>query len=65
VEGKLQNKVISVEVETRCAHCDQSLHITVDSKMNVSVREPEAAPLVFMPDVDWDHFTQRTIIDAY
>jgi hypothetical protein len=33
--------------------------------MKVSVREQEAAPLVFIPDVDWDHFTDRTIIDAY
>jgi hypothetical protein len=65
VQGKLQNKVISVEIEMRCKHCDQSLHITVDSNMKVSVREQEAAPLVFMPDVDWDNFTQRTIIDAY
>lgn len=33
--------------------------------MRVSVREPEASPLVFSPDVDWEHFEQRTIIDAY
>jgi hypothetical protein len=33
--------------------------------MNVSVREQGAVPLVFMPDVDWDHFSERTIIDAY
>jgi hypothetical protein len=65
VQGYLQNKFISVEIETKCNHCDQSLHITVDSKMNVSVRDPGASPLMFMPDVDWDHFTQPTIIDAY
>jgi hypothetical protein len=33
--------------------------------MRVSVREDQAAPLVFMPDVDWASFAQRTIIDSY
>jgi hypothetical protein len=65
VEGKLQNKLITIVIETKCSHCDQSLHITVDSNMNVSVHEQGAVPLVFMPDVDWDHFSERTIIDAY
>ncbi len=45
------------------------MHITVDSAMNgamhVSVREEGAAPLVFTPDVDFEHLAQRTIIDAY
>ncbi len=65
MEGKLQNILITIVIETKCSHCDQSLHITVDSNMNVSVREQGAAPLVFIPDVDWDHFSERTIIDAY
>jgi hypothetical protein len=39
--------------------------ISIDSNMRVSVREAQAAPLVFMPDVDWAHFTGRTIIDSY
>jgi hypothetical protein len=65
VQGNLQNKLVSVEIETKCKHCEQSLHILADSSMKVSVREQEAAPLVFMPDVDWDHFADRTIIDAY
>jgi len=65
VQGKLQNKNISVEIDTKCKHCDQHLHILADNSMRVSVREQGAAPLIFMPDIDWEHFTQRTIIDAY
>jgi hypothetical protein len=65
VQGQLRNEFVSVEIETRCQHCDQPLHITTDSKMQVSVREKDAAPFVFMPDVDWDHFAERTIIDSY
>ncbi len=41
------------------------MHFTIGSDMRVSVREADAAPLVFMPDVDWSDFTERTIIDSY
>jgi hypothetical protein len=65
VQGQLRNAHVSVEIETKCVHCDQIMHITVDSNMQVSVRENEATPLVFMPDVDWAKFAERTIIDSY
>jgi hypothetical protein len=52
-------------METKCRHCELPMHITIDSHMLVSVREEEALPLVFMPDMDWEHFTGRTIIDSY
>jgi hypothetical protein len=65
VQGHLINEYVSVEIETRCVHCDQVMRITVDSRMQISVREPEAAPLVFMPDIDWAKFAERTIIDSY
>jgi hypothetical protein len=41
------------------------MHLTIDSQMRVAVHEADAAPLVFTPDVDWDSFAERTIIDAY
>jgi hypothetical protein len=65
VEGKLRNEYLLVEVHTQCSHCGQVMHITVDSSMHVTVCETDAAPWVFMPDMDWEHFTERTIIDAY
>jgi hypothetical protein len=65
VQGQLRQEYLSVDVETSCKHCDQVLHLTVDSQMQISVREADANPLVFMPDIDWDHFTQRTIIYSY
>ena len=65
VQGHLRNEKISVEVETKCQHCEQALGITIDSEMEISVREVDAQPLVFMPDIDWTHFTEPTIIDAY
>jgi hypothetical protein len=41
------------------------MHFTIDSNMRVSVLEPEANPLMFSPDVDWDQFAEKTIIDSY
>jgi hypothetical protein len=65
VQGQLRKEYVSIEVETKCKHCNQALHFTLDSNMQVSVREPDANPLVFMPDVDWNHFSEATIIDSY
>jgi hypothetical protein len=65
VQGQIRKEYLSIEIETKCQHCGEALHITVDSKMQVSVREKEASPLVFMPDVDWSRFKERTIIDSY
>lgn len=65
VQGQLRKEYVSVEVETRCKHCGRALHQAIDGDMHVSVREADASPLVFMPDVDWDNFAERTIIDSY
>ncbi len=65
MQGRLRNEYLTVEIETKCRHCDQALHITLDSSMKYSVREEGASPLLFMPDVDWDNFAERTIIDSY
>ncbi len=64
-KGNYKKRIVSVEIETKCKHCGQSLHILIDSNMRVSVREEGAAPLVFMPEIDWEKFAERTIIDAY
>lgn len=49
----------------KCSHCDQGMHLSIDSNLRIAVREEGAAPWVFMPDMDWEHFAERTIIDAY
>jgi len=65
VQGRLRNEWLSVEIETKCKHCNQQLHITMDSAMQFSVAEQAAVPLVFMPDISWEHFSGQTIIDSY
>jgi hypothetical protein len=65
VQGQLRKEYVSIEAETKCKHCNHVMHLTIDSDMRVSVRESDANPLVFMPDVDWNNFAELTIIDAY
>jgi len=65
VQGQLRKEYVSIEVETKCSHCGQGLHFTIDSNMRISVREKEAYPLVFMPEIDWNNFAENTIIDSY
>jgi len=65
VQGRLRHENLSVEIVTACAHCGQPLHITLDSELRWSIQELDASPYVFMPDIDWSHFTEPNIIDAY
>ena len=65
MQGRLQNEPVAVEIETQCRHCGAPLHIGLDGALAASVREAEARPLVFTPDVDWQNFADRTIIDKY
>ena len=65
MQGHLRKEFTSIDVTTECEHCDQVLNLKVDSNMEVSVGESDANPLVFVPEVDWDSFGERNIIDAY
>jgi hypothetical protein len=65
VQGQLRKEYVSIEVKTMCKHCDQVIHFTMDSNLRVSVCESDANPIVFMPDMDWNNFAERTIIDSY
>ena len=65
VQGRLRQEHLSTTIETTCGHCNKAIHITVDSDMKVSVYDERADPLVFMPQVDWQTFTEPNIINAY
>ncbi|MFN8372725.1 MAG: hypothetical protein U0694_07590 [Anaerolineae bacterium] len=49
VQGHLRQEYIAGLIETECAHCQQPLHIELDSEMQFAVRETEARPLFFAP----------------
>jgi hypothetical protein len=65
VQGRLQNRPLSVEIHTQCTHCEQPLDFTVDSNLRYQVHQSGAEPLIFQPNINWDTFTDPNIIHAY
>jgi hypothetical protein len=61
----LRGEALSASIETACAHCDQPLHIEVDGYGEWSIREHEATPLLFEPQIDWERFSKPHIIDDF
>jgi len=53
-----------VDVSTRCAHCSQTLDLTIDSDMNVSVRQ-DTEPMIFVPDVNIFDLEDPSIIEVF
>jgi hypothetical protein len=49
VQGQLRREGLSARVITECAHCQQPLHIEMDSDLNHRVEETGANPLMFAP----------------
>ena len=56
---------MSITVETRCEHCEESITLEIDSDMNVMVVTPGANPMVFTPDVDVFDIEAPTIVDDF
>ena len=65
VQGRLRGERLSVEIETECVHCGQELHLTLDSELRWSVKENDAKPLLFEPEIDWERFEGANIIHDY
>lgn len=49
VQGQLRREGLSARVTTECAHCQQPLHIEMDTALNCRVEETGAKPLMFAP----------------
>ena len=71
VQGRLRTAFdknsdpLSVVVKTACAHCEQPLHIEIDSEMRCRVEEEEADPRIFVPIVDFAKVTEPNINDVF
>jgi hypothetical protein len=65
VESRLRKQPLEVEIETSCAHCGRAMHILVDDQLHWRVRERQADPRVFLPQIDWASFRGRNIINDY
>lgn len=65
MQGHLRGEKLTFEIETSCAHCDQPIHIEIDSDLNTCVREEGAEPLVHVPMVDVQKLPAPSIIDGF
>jgi hypothetical protein len=65
VQGQLRSENLTFHIETRCGHCDQPLHLEVNSDLDVHVVEKEAEPLIFVPQVNFGRLQDPSIIDAF
>ena len=65
MQGQLRQEKLSFLIETECAHCGKPIHIEMDSDLNYKVLEPDANPLIFVPDVDFATLKDPSIIDGF
>jgi hypothetical protein len=65
VQGQLLNERLTFAIETECAHCARPIHIEIDSDLNYSVVEQDAAPLILAPRVDFGKLQDTSIIDTF
>ena len=65
MQGQLRQEKLTASIQTDCGHCHAPLHLEVDSDLNFRVLEPLAAPLVFVPRVNFQKLDDPSIIDAF
>ena len=65
VQGQLRQEHLTFSIQTSCAHCGQPIHIELDSNLKYKVAEAQAAPLVFVPMVNFAKLKDPSIIDAF
>jgi len=65
VQGRLRNEKLTVTVRTECAHCKTPMEMTIDSDLNIAVKDGEYRPMAFMPDVDLLNLKEESIINAF
>jgi len=65
VQGQLRNEALTFTIQTECVHCGEKIYINIDNELNYSVSDPGAAPLVFVPMVDFKKLKDPSIIDAF
>jgi hypothetical protein len=65
VQGQLRGEPLSFVIETECGHCQEPIHIEIDSQLKYRVMESGAQPLVYVPMVDVHKLEEPSIIDSF
>ena len=64
MQGRLRKENLSVDVNSTCTHCSETLDLTIDSDMNVSVHQ-DTEPLVFVPEVNFFDLEDPGITEVF
>jgi hypothetical protein len=65
VQGHLRNEKLSFTIKTECGHCQQPIHIEIDSDLNYRVLDAGAEPLIHIPTADPKKLEDPSIIDGF
>ena len=65
MQGRLRNEHLTVTVRTECAHCKTPMEMTIDSDLDITVKDSDSKPMVFIPDVDLLNLKEESIINAF
>ena len=62
MEGRLRQQDLTIDIRSRCAHCDRAIAISIDHELRYDA-PPDV--LVFEPRIDWPAFREPNIIHHY
>jgi hypothetical protein len=65
VQGCLRNEPVAATIRTRCARTGRDLTIDIDADGDIEVREKDASPFLFEPQIDWERFEKPHILDDF
>jgi hypothetical protein len=65
VQGQLRSEYLEFSIETQCAHCQEPIHIEIDSDLSYRVLDSACAPVIHVPLVDLRKLEEPSIIDAF
>jgi hypothetical protein len=65
VQGRLRNEKLMVTIRSECTHCKTPMEMTIDSDLNITVKDSDSKPMAFVPDVDLLKLKEESIINAF
>jgi hypothetical protein len=65
VQGQLVGEMVSVLIETSCAHTKRPLILEIDSDLNINLHGEAVEPQIFSPTIQWGEFKEPNIIHAF
>ncbi|MCA9719320.1 MAG: hypothetical protein H6713_02255 [Myxococcales bacterium] len=63
--GAERRAPLGCELETECAHTGRRIRLRLDRELGCEVLDEGAAPLVFVPLVNFERLRARSIIDDF